>query len=202
VLTQQEKSQAFLEDLDIQIERLTSPYLNKKLRQWMNRAEDFDQGHVPFDKWLNDLTRAAKRLLDLDLSNPYFQADWPMLLRVMTLQRYEAELDRSAVKKERKQFLKAIRRIPSEVFEAIQDHLESPVLSHRLADPETSRLFERMAASLPHNFPYHKSPNINRLIRRTWCSTKDPQMLKHHLDIFITYHNQEILKNLSLQLSS
>jgi transposase-like protein len=31
--------------------------------------------------------------------------------------------------------------------------------------------------------------NINRLFRRTWCSTKDPRRLKNHLDIFIYFYN-------------
>jgi len=35
--------------------------------------------------------------------------------------------------------------------------------------------------------------NINRLIRKTWCTTKDPMRLKDHLDIFIFYYNQKIL---------
>lgn len=32
--------------------------------------------------------------------------------------------------------------------------------------------------------------NINRLIRRTWCTSKDLEMLKNHIDIFIDYHNR------------
>ena len=36
--------------------------------------------------------------------------------------------------------------------------------------------------------------NINRLIRRTWCTSKNNIMLKRHLDIFITYYNLEYLK--------
>lgn len=32
--------------------------------------------------------------------------------------------------------------------------------------------------------------NINRLIRKTWCTTKDQAMLKNHLDIYIYFHNQ------------
>lgn len=31
--------------------------------------------------------------------------------------------------------------------------------------------------------------NINRLIRKTWCTTKDPEMLQKHIDIYINYHN-------------
>ena len=36
--------------------------------------------------------------------------------------------------------------------------------------------------------------NVNRLIRKTWCTTKNPSCLKDHLDIFIFYHNQILLK--------
>ena len=35
--------------------------------------------------------------------------------------------------------------------------------------------------------------NINRLIRKTWCTTKRLEMLKNHIDIFIWYYNSEIL---------
>jgi hypothetical protein len=36
--------------------------------------------------------------------------------------------------------------------------------------------------------------NINRLIRKTWCTTKDPLKLKDHLDVFIYFYNQSLLK--------
>lgn len=37
--------------------------------------------------------------------------------------------------------------------------------------------------------------NINRLIRKTWCTTKDPKRLQDHLDIFTYYYNQYYLNN-------
>lgn len=36
--------------------------------------------------------------------------------------------------------------------------------------------------------------NVNRLIRKTWCTTKDPKRLKDHLDIFIYFYNQQLLR--------
>ena len=39
--------------------------------------------------------------------------------------------------------------------------------------------------------------NINRLFRRTWCTTKRPDMLKNHLDIYIYFHNQILLKKMA-----
>lgn len=35
--------------------------------------------------------------------------------------------------------------------------------------------------------------NINRLTRKTWCTTKDPSMLKKHLDIYIAFHNSVLV---------
>ena len=37
--------------------------------------------------------------------------------------------------------------------------------------------------------------NISRLVRKTWCTTKDPIRLKDHIDLFICYYNNELLKN-------
>ena len=36
--------------------------------------------------------------------------------------------------------------------------------------------------------------NVNRLIRKTWCTTKDPKRLKDHLDIYTAFHNYYIVK--------
>lgn len=35
--------------------------------------------------------------------------------------------------------------------------------------------------------------NINRLVRKTWSTTKDPARLKDHLDVFMFYYNQNLL---------
>lgn len=35
--------------------------------------------------------------------------------------------------------------------------------------------------------------NINRLVRRTWCTTKDPQMLQNHIDLFIDFYNRNLI---------
>ena len=37
--------------------------------------------------------------------------------------------------------------------------------------------------------------NVNRLIRKTWCTTKDQIKLKDHLDIFIYFYNQHLLQH-------
>lgn len=39
--------------------------------------------------------------------------------------------------------------------------------------------------------------NINRLVRRTWCTTKRNERLDDHLALYIDYHNRELLKQTS-----
>ncbi|WP_146037749.1 IS1 family transposase [Halobacteriovorax sp. DA5] len=36
--------------------------------------------------------------------------------------------------------------------------------------------------------------SINRLVRKTWCSTKSPRRLQQHLNIFISYYNFKYLR--------
>ena len=40
--------------------------------------------------------------------------------------------------------------------------------------------------------------NINRLVRKTWCTTKSIMRLKDHIDIFTYFYNQIYLKTFSL----
>ena len=40
--------------------------------------------------------------------------------------------------------------------------------------------------------------NINRLIRKTWCTTKKIERLQDHIDIFIYFYNQIYLKSVPL----
>ena len=35
--------------------------------------------------------------------------------------------------------------------------------------------------------------NINRLIRKSWCTTKDPERLKDHLFIYMDFHNTQLV---------
>lgn len=34
--------------------------------------------------------------------------------------------------------------------------------------------------------------NVNRLIRKTWCTTKDPKKLQDHLDLYTHFYNEKI----------
>jgi len=47
--------------------------------------------------------------------------------------------------------------------------------------------------SLNHTFAMLRA-NINRLFRKTWCTTKDPLRLNDHIELYTYYHNEFLLK--------
>lgn len=48
--------------------------------------------------------------------------------------------------------------------------------------------------SLNHTFAMLRA-NINRLVRKTWCTTKSIERLNHHLAIYVDYHNTKLLSS-------
>lgn len=49
--------------------------------------------------------------------------------------------------------------------------------------------------SINHTYAMLRA-NINRLFRRTWCTTKDPKRLQDHLDIYTHCHNLKLLRKI------
>ncbi|MCM8776139.1 MAG: response regulator, partial [Candidatus Omnitrophica bacterium] len=129
VLIEQGKTSAFLQATDIQIKRLISPYINKDLKAFINRLEDFDRKLVPFLEWLSYLKTMALEHLDLDLSDPMSQIDWPMLVRMFKLQEIEKEMDREKFEQERDRFLKTIRRYMAGAVREPPLRISEPVLA-------------------------------------------------------------------------
>ncbi len=181
VITQREKSEDFVQDMDMQFERLTGPYLNKDLRAFLKRIEDFETRRVPLMDWLTYLKNQAKSHLEMDISDPIYQLDWPVLVRIFKLGELESKIDLNELVKERIAFLKIIRpflvgaqsiapgrkgmmnHAPT-VFDQIQSFLSSPLSHHQLPDPETGILFEKMVAALPLDFNYEAYPNVRRFM--------------------------------------
>ena len=47
--------------------------------------------------------------------------------------------------------------------------------------------------SLNHSFAMIRA-NVNRLFRRSWNTTKKPEMLKLHLSMYVVYHNLVLIQ--------
>ncbi len=164
VITEQEKTEGFIQDMDRQIESLTGPYLNKDLRAFLKRTEDFDEKRLSLMDWITYLKIQAKGVLQIDLNDPAYQINWPMLERIYKLAEFETAIDMKALAGEQVKFLEAIHSIASEIYQEIEKLLSAPVSRHELPDPETELLFEDMVAALPADFNYDAYPNVKRFI--------------------------------------
>ena len=195
VLTEQEETRGFLQDMDQQIERLTAPYLNKDLKSFLRRLEDYEAKRVSFLDWLIFLGGEAKKFLEIDLTNPMHQMDWPMLLRIFTLQELESKTDMAAFAEEKEKFLKAINRIPSQVREEIERLLSSPLAQRELPGPETGILFEKMVSSLPEDFDFEAFPNVRRFIAHTILQSElRAERLQEELNRLVELVSQKLAK--------
>jgi hypothetical protein len=162
VLLEQQKTGEFLRELDLQIERLTSPYLNKDLRAFLKRQEDFERNQVPMPEWLSYLMDAAAEHLKTDLHDPIHQLDWPMMTRLAKLQQFEKQLDPKNFTEERAIFLRAIEKIPAPLHTQIEGLLSGPLSQTPLPAAEIEEVFEGLVKALPQDFDYGAYPNVSR----------------------------------------
>ena len=168
VLKARKKTKRFLEAMNLQIERLSAPYLSPGLRRFLKDEERFEAALFPLQDWLAQLKTLAIDKLKIDLTSPRVQADWPMLTRIFALQRFEAALDRSAFENEKPDFLKAIARFVAagNLHAQIKQVLQNALQPGYLPGPQTAQLFEQMVMELPQDFDYRAWPQSLKVIGR------------------------------------
>jgi|GEM_PF-673097 len=165
VLIEQGKTENFLRDMNLQIDRLVGPYLNKDLRAFLKRLDAYEAKQLPLWDWLNSLKTEARKNLDVNLSDSAYQLEWPMLVRIFKLTEFESKIQMDAFVKEREKFLSEIaQKVEARDLEQIQSLLSSSLSRNQLPDPETSNLFERMVAALSVDFNYDAFPNVKYFI--------------------------------------
>ena len=183
VLTQKQKTEQFLRDMDEGITLLSAPHLSDSLRRFIRTQESFEKRLMSVDAWFSYLRDETRKNLLLDLGHPANQIEWPMMVRLFKIRELQKNLDLQQFGKEREKFLKAVERfIPEEGQAAGNDDLVSaarqvsvrPIsflaqigellqidrMGQQLPDPETSLLFEAMVRRLPSNFNYRLYPNV------------------------------------------
>ncbi len=167
VITQKQKAGIFLHKMDLQIKRLTSPYLNKDLKRFLRKVEDYESGQISFADWIAYLREMARRHSRTDFADPAHQLDWPMLMRVSKLKELESSLDPGKLISQRKAFLKTIApyfqrgRVENrETFRQIERLLSMPLSDSHLPDPQTGLLFENMISMLPQGFRFSDYPQV------------------------------------------
>ncbi len=173
VLVTQEKSKIFLDDLNRQIERLSSPYLNRNLKIFLKRLNDFEaQKTLSLADWLAFLMLEAQSVSGIDFSNAKNQIDWPMFSRVYRIQQYQAATDEATFAKESEEFLAkteswARTDTDRKVVGKIQHLLSLSFSKAPVSDPGLSFLLERMLSFLPASFDFDVFPSVKQVFAKS-----------------------------------
>jgi tRNA G46 methylase TrmB len=164
VLSEQERTGIFIEEMNLQIERLAGAFLGKDLRAFLKRLEAFETGKVPFQEWLATLKDWALKTAKIDVTDAAYQIDWPMMTRFWKMTEFEKRMDWNAYPLEREKFLKELRRFKSPVYADVEALLSESFTRNSLQGPQVQQLFEKMVQSLPARFDYSFYPNLGRFI--------------------------------------
>ncbi len=168
VVEKEKVAEKFLGSLRATIDRRFSSKLNKDLLNLVRQEEAFGSGTVSFEGWLTVLKAASQKHLTLDLSDAFYQNQYPFLIRYFRLQAIGSKIDREKARHEADAFLVdlASRKVSEEVlenFKAILQTSETELLRtvSRTTDGYSTlrRAFDLAFSSLPKDFSMTQWPN-------------------------------------------
>lgn len=172
VLVKQEKYKVFLDDLNHQIESLSAPYLNRSLKTFLKRLNDFETKKViALSDWLAYLAREAKTVLRIDFNDTQNQIEWPMFSRVHRIQQYPMTRDEGSFHKETGEFLAktqawAKNELDQKVLGKIRHFLALPFSKNPALDPALSLILVKMLSFLPASFDFNTFPRVKQFFAK------------------------------------
>lgn len=105
VLRGQNTGQIFLRDELSQIEKMASQKMNAGLHGFFREWLAYEETSRSIERYLGTLSRTAGSTLKVDLSDPRYQLEWPMLVRLYELKARESKLDLNRARMERDSLL-------------------------------------------------------------------------------------------------
>jgi len=119
VVENEKTAEKFLGSLRATIDKRFSSKLNKDLLNLVRQEEAFGSGTVSFEGWLKVLGEASRKHLKLDLSDAFYQDQYPFLIRYYRLQTIGSKINREKAMTEFQPFIKELeeRKISKEIVE-------------------------------------------------------------------------------------
>ena len=171
VVENEKTAEKFLGSLRATIDKRFSSKLNKDLLNLVRQEEAFGSGTVSFEGWLKVLGEASRKHLKLDLSDAFYQDQYPFLIRYYRLQTIGSKINREKAMTEFQPFIKELekRKIPMAVIELFKIELDaqvasglSPVAGKTQATSSYSPLrhaFDLLFEKLPKDFSMKSWPD-------------------------------------------
>jgi|GEM_PF-1340325 len=161
VVRAKEKIGRYVAKTDQTVQRVASGYLNAKLRNYLRELEDHELGIVSLSAWLVRLQAHASKYLKLNLTDPKNQVEWPMLVRVYTIQALEKAQDGAEYEKQKAEFLEAIRVY---VPDALTAQFETLLGKKKIPAAFGSEALEELLRYLPADFDHGHYPQVSAYI--------------------------------------
>ncbi|MFZ5801828.1 MAG: hypothetical protein ACOY3K_01780 [Candidatus Omnitrophota bacterium] len=185
VLKAKESTGKFLKSMDESIARLSSHYLNDTLKGFMRAQEAYALERMSFGEWTKVLRARAKKY-GWDLSDPGYQAEWPMLVRLYVTTDLAEKFDAAKFESERAEFLAAVKpyltrtqaRIHGKwtgaknLYGSIEKVLGTPLHEIPLSGAEAESLVEDMVRYLPRDFAHGKYPSVKSYLGQWLLATE------------------------------
>ncbi len=169
------KNQPQIELLETRLEELKAKnFKENELRYFIQEHERQKKNSLSFDAWLESLKKIAKARLDIDLSDPAFQFDWPMLTRYFTLKEIESNLDVAVYLAEKNKFLEDLRPFLKsqslvEALKSLLNENESEVTSSFL---EQEVMFEKIISRLPRTFSFEPYSQVKLFLAQRFLKNE------------------------------
>ena len=170
VVKKEKTAEKFLGSQRAAIDKRFASKLNKELLNLVRREEAFDSGLVTSDAWLKTLGEGSKKHLKQDLSDAFYQNQYPVLIRYFRLQEIGGNIDHDKALAEADAFIKELakRGISKEIIDVFRTSLtEKGTGSHLASLPVSSSkgeysplrgAFDSVFDKLPKNFSMAQWP--------------------------------------------
>lgn len=169
VLRAKERSGKFLAAMDQQIERLTAPHVNPALKKFLRDYESYETGRMLLPAWLASLKELSAKHLRVNLENPVFQKEWPMMVRYTRLRKIEPMLNRARMEEEKNALIKVLQteKVSDSARERFTSALNFPAdkALSSLPSAELVRSVENLVRELPKNFSFSAYPSLKAFIQ-------------------------------------
>ena len=110
VVKREKTAEKFLGSLRSTIDKRFSSKLNKDLLNLVRQEETFGSGTLSFEGWLKALQGGSQKHLQLDLSDAFYQDQYPFLIRYYRLQAISSKIDQAKAEVEKTAFLKELEK--------------------------------------------------------------------------------------------
>ncbi len=168
VVKSEKTTDTFLLKTRASIDKRYSSKLNKDLLTFVRQGTALDAGTLSYEGWLKGLGEASRKQLKLDLSDAFYQDQYPFLIRYYRLQAISSKIDRDKALKEADDFLQGLekRKISQDILSVFQTILKTPeseLLSKKLAATDgyslLRRAFDLAFEKLPKDFSMKPWPH-------------------------------------------